>query len=107
MPPPRPYTRAMDNSLRFALTALAALALNLVPACSPKVQIDIGRGPERKLVATTVLSDKEPGPAKVAMIDVRGLLADAERPDLFGQGINPVDRFVTLLSLAENDPAVA
>jgi protease-4 len=81
----------------------------LLPACAPKVQIDVGvgRGTERKLVASPVFADKEPGTAKVAMIDVRGLLADAERPDLFGQGINPVDRFVTQLTLAERDPEIS
>jgi protease-4 len=108
------YTRAMLNPSHdrlarvFSLAALAALVCGLW-ACTPKVQIDVGvgRGAERKLVASPVLADKEPGQAKVAMIDVRGMLADAERPDLFGQGTNPVDRFVTQLALAENDPDIA
>src|SRR5262245_11231243 len=86
-------------------TFLAALLLALT-GCNPKIQVDIGRGPERKLVATTVLADQNPGKAQVAIIDVRGMLADAQRPDLFGQGINPVDRFVTLLSIAEKDDDV-
>src|SRR5215831_2865485 len=86
----------------FAALLIAPL-LFILPACSPRIQVDIGRGAERNLVATTVLADENPGKAEVAIIDVRGMLADAQRPDLFGQGINPVDRFVTLLSIAEKD----
>ena len=44
------------------------------------------------------------GPEKVAVIDiVRGMLMDAARPELLGPGINPVDRFVTQLDMAERD----
>jgi protease-4 len=92
---------------KLCLLAPLALLLLLLPACNPKVQVDIGRGPERELVASTVLTDDNAGKAKVAIIDVRGLLADSERPDLFGQGINPVDRFVHLLQLAQEDQDVA
>src|SRR4051812_29471471 len=93
-PPPR---------VTAMLTTLLSVLLLALPACSPRIQIDVGSGPERKLVATTILADPQPGKAQVAIIDVRGMLADAQRPDLFGQGINPVDRFVTLLSIAEKD----
>src|ERR1051326_7607249 len=93
---------------RPSLAALAAFLLASLSflGCSPKVQVDIGRGPERKLVATSILADPDAGKAKVAIIDVRGLLADAQRFALFGQGINPVDRFVTLLDIAAKDPEV-
>ncbi len=105
LPAPTPYTRNMDT--KPCLLAFLTLASLLLPACNPKVQVDIGRGPERELVASTVLTDENAGKAKVAMIDVRGLLADDERPDLFGQGINPVDRFVHLLELAEKDQEIS
>ena len=94
------------NQPRLAALAALFLACLLLLGCSPKVQVDIGRGPERKLVATSILAEPN-GKAKVAIIDVRGMLADAERFDLLGQGINPVDRFVTLLNIAENDKEVA
>jgi protease IV len=96
----------MNQFSRRVAAILAALLLSTLAACNPRVQVDIGRGEERKLVATTILADENPGSAKVAIIDVRGMLADAQRPDLFGQGINPVDRFVTLLSIAEKDENV-
>jgi protease-4 len=93
--------------IKPCLLAFLTLVSILLPACNPKVQVDIGRGPERELVASTVLTDENAGKAKIAIIDVRGLLADAERPDFFGQGINPVDRFVHLLQLAQEDQDIA
>jgi protease-4 len=92
---------------RVELLLLIPLVVALLAACSPKVQVDIGRGAERELVARPVLADPNPGKSKVAMIDVRGLIADAREPDLFDQGVNPVDRFVTQLGLAERDGDVA
>jgi len=83
----------------FILIACAAL-LN---ACSPKVQIDIGAGPER-LAEGRVLRDEHAGKDKVAMIEVRGMLFDGNRPELLGTGVNPVDRFIAQLDMAERDP---
>jgi protease-4 len=96
----------MNRPRLAVLATLLLISLGLL-GCSPKVQVDIGRGPERKLVATSLFADPGAGKAKVAIIDVRGLLADAERFDLLGQGINPVDRFVTLLDIAAKDDEVA
>jgi protease-4 len=50
-----------------------------------------------------VLTDKDPGQARIALIDVRGLLIDARKPSLLGEGSNPVDRFIQHLALAEAD----
>ena len=83
------------------------LMVGTLVGCSPKVMIDVGAaGSERNLVATAVLKDTNPGKDKVAIIDVRGMLADAHKPTLLGQGVNPVDSFVTRLELAERDPDV-
>src|SRR3954465_11410958 len=98
----------MNSRARAFWASAACCVLFLLQACTPKVQVDVGVGSgiERQLVATTVLTDEKPGKAKVAMIDVRAPLAHARRPGLFGPGINPVDHFVAQLAIAENDPEV-
>lgn len=81
----------------------AVILASCLAACSPTVNVNLG-GPERELREQTVLS---PGPsAKVALIEVTGLIADARRPTLLGRGENPVDEAVKRLDKAANDPAV-
>ena len=94
------------HSLQALVIGIAAALACLVSGCSPKVQIDVGLGAERHLAPSTVLVDPGAGDETVAMIDVRGLLADSQRFDLLGRGVNPVDRFVTQLALAEKDANV-
>jgi protease IV len=92
----------MNTVFRWALVLVPTLTS--LAACTPKVQVDIGQQ-ERSLAPTPVFAD--PGAKrKIALIDVRGLLVDANRFDLLGAGINPVDRFVAQLGLAENDDNV-
>lgn len=74
-------------------------------ACSPTVKVNIAGHPG-KLVERTVIDEPGRGGGKVAMIDVRGLIVDARRPGLLGEGENPVDRFVTALEMARKDAAV-
>src|SRR5262245_25330259 len=63
-----------------------------------------------KLSETVVMSDEggigDLGKSKVALIDVNGLIADAERPGLLSPGENPVSRFVESLQRAKEDSAV-
>ncbi|HYE61085.1 MAG TPA: signal peptide peptidase SppA [Phycisphaerales bacterium] len=85
---------------------LTTLASTLLTACSPRVEIGIGEFPERNLKPATVLADQNAGSLRVAMIDVKGLIMDADKPSLLGAGANPVDRFTVRLAMAENDPSV-
>lgn len=90
------------------LSALARpLACSLLPflltACQPKVAVNLGFG-GGKIMEVAVLDSGES--SKVAIIEVRGLIADFNRPTLLGPGINVVDRFVAELELARKDPAV-
>jgi len=87
------------------IRALLAFAILTLTACSPVIRIDVG-GSAARLKEGVVLSDPGAGRAKVALIDVRGLISDAERPSLLGPGSNPVDRFLSALALAERDPSV-
>jgi protease IV len=75
-------------------------------ACAP-LSVTIGVGPgDRKLHETTVLTDTGGDGDKVAMIDVRGLIADVREPALFGEGHNPVDEFLSRLERAGKDGSV-
>lgn len=78
----------------------ACLALG---GCEPKVGVNVGFG-GGALEPRTVW--REPGAAKVGLIDVRGLIADAREPGLLGAGENPVDQVSSALALAEKDPSV-
>lgn len=76
--------------------------------CLPdRVTIDLSPGSE-KLQQTTVMADDGAGDnsAKVAMIDVRGLILDAPTIGLVGAGPNPVDELAARLDEAAKDPTV-
>lgn len=79
----------------------------LLGACTPKISISVGPPPEGgPLVAQTVID--EPGAAEgtVAMIDVRGLIADVRMPGLLASSPSPVDQLVARLDAAAKDPGV-
>ncbi|MCI0363289.1 MAG: signal peptide peptidase SppA [Phycisphaerales bacterium] len=63
-----------------------------------------------EMTETVVMGEEagflEFGKAKVALIDVSGLIMDAQRPGLIAPGENPVARFVESLKRAEGDSAV-
>jgi protease-4 len=95
--------KRFHSALTFIV--LAVLSLGCV-SCSPRIEVGIGGFPERDLKPAVVLSDKAPGGNRVALIDVRGLIVDASKPNLLGPNVNPVDRFTAQLALAEEDPKV-
>lgn len=71
--------------------------------CGP-ASVTFTLGPhDESLSETTVIGTSG---AKVAQIDVRGLIADEERSALFGNGANPVDELVSRLQKAAQDPDV-
>ncbi len=93
----------LHTLLAFALPLAAAL---FAGGCSPRIEVGIGGFPERDLRPAVVLADRAHGSNRVALIDVRGLIVDASKPNLLGPNVNPVDRFTTQLALAEADPRV-
>jgi protease-4 len=54
---------------------------------------------------TTVMEDKSAS-SKIALIDVRGMLIDADRSGMFARGENPVAGYVEALHRAEDDSKV-
>lgn len=85
--------------------ACASVSL-VLGACTP-VSFSAHLGPSAgRLHETVVIEDKADPSAKVALIDVRGLIADASRPGLLSAGLNPVDEFTARLRQAAKDPAV-
>jgi protease-4 len=59
-----------------------------------------------KLVETTVEADRNYGENKVALIDVRGLIAERTEAGLFSNGSSSVDELACRLKRAELDPQV-
>jgi protease IV len=84
---------------------MACLLLPL-SGCMPSsftVSLDADR---RELYEQQVIGGDTTAGAKVAMIDLTGIIADRGRPTLFGAGANPVDEFLTRLHKAEHDSSV-
>lgn len=104
-PAPRPgvpllYTPPM---LRLLTALFCLLALT---GCSPlsfTVTLDGSGG---RLNEHTTLADPGSPAAKVALIDLTGVIADRPRFSLLGRGENPVDEFLLRLDRAASDPAV-
>ena len=92
---------------RPARNALVVLALCLGGGCT-RMRLVIDAVPAADaLTESVVLQD---GPAwlapKIALLDLRGMIVDAERPGLIAPGENPVGRFVEGLRRAAADSAV-
>lgn len=82
---------------------LSCGSLSCLTGCEPKVAINVGFG-GAPLQERTVWEGS--GSSKIALLDVRGLLADASPPSLLAPAPNPVDRYAAELALAEKDPRV-
>lgn len=91
---------------RPPLALLPLLLCFLLTSCGPAtLSLSLGKR-DHRLVETAVLTDDNPSSAKVALIEVRGLIVDAATPGILGQGLNPVDALVAELARAEHDNAV-
>ncbi|NBC11501.1 MAG: signal peptide peptidase SppA [Planctomycetes bacterium] len=92
----------------FKLTRPAAVLLLLLliapPACGP-MTITIG-GPNRGIEETTVDDPRGHGGDKIAIIDISGLLINAEKPGLLQAGENPVSLLHEQLRHAAEDDDV-
>lgn len=85
--------------------ALALVGVSL-SACSP-LSFSVNLGPSQgKLKATVVMRDPGSTKNKIALIDVRGILADRRSATLLGTGLNPVDEFIARLERAASDDRV-
>jgi protease-4 len=90
---------------RLFIAALLFL-LGALPACSPTtVSFTFGADPS-VLEESTVAADDDNADAKVALIDVTGLIADAPSPGLLAPGPSPLDEAVARLAKAEKDSDV-
>jgi protease-4 len=61
---------------------------------------------DRSLEEETLIDEGGLSPAKIALIDVSGMIMNAERFSLLGTGENPVSLFVEKLDKAARDPSV-
>ncbi len=87
------------------VSALLAASLTLT-ACMPRsftVSLD---AQQRELLEQHVIGGDEHAPAKVAIIDLTGIIADRGATTIFGSGSNPVDEFLLRLHEAEQDSTV-
>jgi len=90
---------------RCLQTAICVLLSTLAAACSPlTVSFTLGASPE-KLEEAVVHADPR-GRDKVAIIDVRGIIADSPRSGLLSSSASPVDGLVARLDKAAQDPRV-
>lgn len=91
--------------MRQLIPLLAFVAL--LPACSPvTLSATFGADP-KEIKETPIIRESGAGGDKVAIIDVRGLIADRSiGGGLFAPGSNPVDDLVARLDRAAKDPDV-
>src|SRR5258705_790291 len=88
-----------------AVAVVIAVCLLAAAGCG-RMSVTFSIGPsDGELHETTVLTDAgSADAAKVAMIDIRGLIVDGPTPGLIQGGPNPVDEIVSRLQKAEQDP---
>jgi protease-4 len=105
--PARPHRPRRTPALAILSAALAA-ALAALTGCNPSVDVNVGFTPSGPLRENTILTEAadRAASAKVALIDLRGLIADANTPGLLGEGPNPVDEVVRRLARAADDASV-
>ncbi len=85
---------------------IIACVLLIAPACAP-ISVTVDLGPrDTQLEATPVLDRDASRTHQVALIDLRGLIADRRPRTLLGPGANPVDAFLARLHEAEQDSSV-
>ncbi|MCA9293312.1 MAG: signal peptide peptidase SppA [Phycisphaerales bacterium] len=88
-------------------TGLLLSLLVAIPGCLPsRIAIDLAPG-DGRLDETEVM--ETPGPdhaAKIALVDVTGMISHLAAPGLVAGGHNPVDALAAALAKAESDPKV-
>ena len=94
---------------RTLLSVLVVLLVGVVSSGCSRWRCIVEAVPaDDKLTETEVMRDPGAGPssAKIAMIDVKGMIVNAERGRILGRIENPVARFTEALGTAEEDSKV-
>lgn len=98
------YPLRMTSPLHRTAFPFVLLSLALALSACGRASITFSLNPQpAKLDETTVMGD-EGASAKVALIDVRGLIVDAQQRGLLTPGQNPVDELAARLEKARRDP---
>jgi protease-4 len=88
-----------------AFFAAAVVMVAVLSGCSP-FRFVVEAVPARDDLTETVVLGDDGGGAKVALIEVSGMIIDAEQPGLLSPGENPAARFVESLRKARDDSRV-
>ena len=92
--------------IHWVCRAAAWLLPLVLWGCSP-ITFVVGVSPgDRALERTTVVNESGWGGERVALIDVSGVIVNAEKPTLLDQGENPVGLFQEQLAAAARDDRV-
>ncbi|MFH0980239.1 MAG: signal peptide peptidase SppA [Planctomycetota bacterium] len=84
---------------------LGGLAV-LVGGCMPGGLLITPVSAKRDLVEETLVSEGSLAGNKIALLDVEGIILNAEQPKLLGEGEHPVARLLEQLDKARGDPSV-
>ncbi len=82
------------------------VCLGMLAGCAPTGFLVTPVRVKRELTESTVYRDSRLARDKIALIEVSGVLSNARRSGLFGDGENPVSLFVEQLDRARRDKAV-
>ncbi len=87
----------------FILAGLLPVILAAAAGCGRMRLVIDTVSAEDELTETVVMEDRGAGwsASKVAMVEVTGMIIDADRPGLLAPGENPLGRFVEALRRAE------
>ena len=90
---------------RPLLLACVALVCLVAPACN-NASVTFRLGPEDLTLRETRVLGDGPAAAKIALIDLTGVIADQPTPSLLGPGANPLNEVLVRLEKAAEDPDV-
>lgn len=96
----------LNRRLLVVSTLTYALAAFVLPGCGPTAYKITPVPADRTLEETVVIDEPGWSPAKIALIDVEGIIMNEEKFRLMGEGENPVSLFVEKLDRAAADPSV-
>lgn len=94
---------SFSGVLPLAFIAVVLLAAGCTPVAYKIVPVPV----DRSLDETIVLDEGGLAPAKIAIIDVEGILTNSSKPKLIGEGEHPVSLFTEKLDKAAKDKRVA
>lgn len=108
---PHAFRRTLAHTQSLTLAAVALALASVLPACG-RAAITFTLNPQPSHLEETsvippegVVGTNRTG-ARVALIDVRGVILDSPQRGFLSPAINPVDELVARLEKAEHDPGV-